>query len=250
MDNNDKLLIRRVEDTIRLCEKYACVRFSKFLDGGEIALLNDEFHFPFGFNYLFFGGCEDCERKILGVFPEWEEASEDVFPISVLRIEGGFKRVLTHRDYLGTIMSLGIERDKIGDILIDNGAAYVFVYDDVASYVKNNIRKIGNQGVKIDISSLENFTAPKRKFERIEAVCASTRLDAVTAGAAHISRQESARLINSGKVKLNYREVYDVSKTVKQNDLISIRGSGRFILAKIGNETRSGRMHISFDKYI
>lgn len=250
MTAEDKLLIAKTEDIIRLCEKYSCARFSNFLDGGEIALLEDEFHFPYGYNFLFFGGSKDCERKILGVFPEWEDAEETAFPISVLKIEGGFKRQLTHRDYLGTVMSLGIERGKTGDILIDGSCAYVFVYDDVADYIKDNITKIGNQGVKITVTELSDFTAPERKFERIETVCASMRLDAVAAAAAKLSRQESARLIESGKVKLNYREVYEVSKPVKEGDLISVRGSGRYILSETGNETRKGRLHIILNKYI
>ena len=76
------------------------------------------------------------------------------------------------------------------------------------------------------------------------------RLDAVAADAAKLSRQESARLIESGKVKLNYREVYEVSKPVKEGDLISVRGSGRYILSEMGNETRKGRLHIILNKYI
>ena len=250
MTDNDNLLLAKIQDLIRLCDKYACARFSDFMDGGEIAFLENEFHFPYGYNYMLFGGCDDCERKILGVFPEWEEASKDTFPISVLKIEGGFNKTLTHRDYLGTIMSLGIERKKTGDILVNDRTAYIFVYEDVADYIKNNIRKIGNQGVKIDILGLTGFEAPKRRFKRIDAVCASARLDAVAAAAAKISRHEISSLINSGKVKLNYREINEVSKTVKPGDLISIRGFGRYILSEIGDETRKGRFHIVLNKYI
>lgn len=87
-------------------------------------------------------------------------------------------------------------------------------------------------------------------MKKTETVCASARLDAVVGAAAHLSRQEAARLINGGGVKLNFRELTDVSKTVKEGDMISVKGSGRFILSEVGNETRKGRIHIVLNKYI
>ena len=250
MTDSDKLLLAKTEDLVRLCDKYAAAVFSDFLDGGEIAAIRDGFYFPCGYNFMFFGGCDDCEQKILGVFPEWSEADKEEFPIETLKIEGGYNRTLTHRDYLGTLMSLGIDRRKTGDILVDGKCAYIFVYSDVAEYIRQNITKIGNQGVKITGFKTGDVVIPQRKFEKTETVCASARLDAVVGAAAHLSRQEAARLINGGGVKLNFRELTDVSKTVKEGDMISFNGSGRFILSEVGNETRKGRIHIVLNKYI
>ena len=250
MTSEDKLLIAKTEDIVRLCEKYSCARFSQFLDGGEITFIEDNFSCPYGFNYMFYGGYGESERKILGVFPEWEEPSAEAFPIAVLKIRCTYKNELTHRDYLGTLMSLGLERSKMGDIIVEDGYAYVFVCTDSAEYIKENIRKIGNKGVKTELIELGDFTPPPRRFEKIDTVCASLRLDAVAAAAAKVSRADAARLIEDGKVKLNYREVSEMSKSVSEGDLISIRGFGRFILAAAGGETRKGRMHITLRKYI
>ncbi len=250
MTSEERLVIAKVEDIVRLCGKYSCARFSQFLDGGEIALIKDEFHFPYDCNYMFYGGYDESERMLLGVFPEWEEPSGDAFPITVLKIQCSFKNELTHRDYLGTLMSLGLERSKMGDIIVGDGYAYVFVCTDFAEYIKENIRKIGNKGVKTEIIELDGFVAPKRRYEEIETVCASMRIDAVTAAAAKLSRQDAARLIEEGKVKLNHREVSDGSKTLFVNDLLSIRGFGRFIVADAGGETRKGRQHITLKKSI
>lgn len=250
MTDDYKLLLAKTEDMIRLCDKYSAAVFSDFLNSGEVAELKCNFHFPYGYNFMFFGGCDDCERQVLGIFPEWEEADEKVFPISVLKIEGGYNRKLTHRDYLGTLMSLGIERKKTGDILTEDKCAYVFIYADVAEYVERNISKIGNQGVKTSLVKLENFEPPNRQMQITETVCASLRLDAVVGACANVSRQESAKLISGGGVKLNSRETLEVAKTVKVGDLISIRGYGRFILSDTGGETRKGRIHIQLSKYI
>lgn len=250
MTSEDKLLIAKVEDTVRLCDKYSSARFSQFLDGGELAVIEDNYRFPYDCNYMFFGGYDESERKILGVFPEWEEPSPDGFPIAVLKIQCTYKNELTHRDYLGTLMSLGLERTKIGDILVEDGFAYVFVCADTAEYIRENIRKIGNKGVKTELIKLGNFTPPPRKYEEIDTVCASLRLDAVTAAAAKLSRAEASRVIADGKVKLNHREICDVSKNISDGDLLSIRGFGRFVLAQAGRETRKGRLWIKLKRQI
>lgn len=248
--SDDKLLLARIADLFRLCDKYACARFSDFLDGAEQAAIEDNHAVQYGYNVMLFGGFENSERKIMGVFPEWEEANSSLFPIKVLTIESGIGRELTHRDYLGTFLSLGIDRSKTGDIVADGKKAYAFVHDDVADYIKNNVSKIGRQGVKITVSDVCDITVPEPKFQKISAVCASMRLDAVVGAAAGVSRSNAAALIRGGKVKLNHRECDDVAKTVKEGDLLSIRGSGRFIASEVSGETRSGRIHIEILKYI
>lgn len=247
---DEKLLLARTKDLFSLCDKYCCARFSDFLDGAEQAVISDKSVFPYGYNVLIFGGFDDAEKKIIGVFPEWEEPDKKEFPIKCLRIEGGFTKKLTHRDYLGTILSLGISASKLGDIVVSDGFAYAFLHEDIADYVKENLRKIGNQGVKV--TSVEDLSTVKveREYKTIRAICASQRLDAVTAAAAGISRALSSGLIEGGKVKLNHREVCKGAELVKEGDLLSIRGHGRFVVYKFGGETRSSRRHITFKQYI
>lgn len=240
-----KILLSRANDLFKLCDKYASPRFSQFLDGAEIADIRDNIHFPYGYNVMFWGGFEDCERKVLGVFPEWEEAEEEKFPISVIKFIPGFTKKLSHRDYLGTIMSLGIDRAKIGDILVEENAAYVFAYSDIAEYIADNIAKIANTGVKSELLSGDGIDIPKKNYKFAEVVCASLRLDAVIAGALNISRNVSMQLIGAGKVKLNYREANQSSKILKEGDLVSVRGYGRFFLEEEGELTRKGRLHIT-----
>ncbi len=249
-DMQDKLLIAKTEDMFRLCDKYASERFSDFLDGAQQAVIEDEIGTPYGYNMMLFGGYSGSERKMIGVFPEWQEADEELFPIKVLKIESGIGRELTHRDYLGTFMSLGIDRSKTGDIVVDGKTAYAFVCADIAEYIRTNVNKIGNQGVKISVSDIREIEVPEPKLQRIGAVCASMRLDAVTGAAVGVSRSNAAALIRGGKVSVDHRESEDVSRTVKVGELLSVRGHGRFIVSAVTGETRSGRIHIEFLKYI
>lgn len=250
MNADEKLLCAKAEDLFSLCDKYCTARFSDFLDGAEQAAINESVVFPYGYNVMFFGGFDDAEKKIMGVFPEWETADTASFPISCLKIEGGFSRKLTHRDYLGTLLSLGITRSKLGDIVVDDGFAYVFLHSDIADYVSDNLRKIGNQGVKVTAADNLGELKIERRCKTFGAVCASERLDAVVGAAANLSRSLSAGLIEGGKVKLNHREIYKTSEQIKEGDLLSIRGYGRFIVHSFDGETRKNRLHITLKQYI
>lgn len=250
MDTNEKLLCARAEDLFSLCDKYCSARFSDFLDGREQAVIHDNVVFQHGYNVMFFGGFADAEKKIMGVFPDWEEADKSAFPIACLKIEGGFSRKLNHRDYLGTIMSLGITSAKLGDIVVCDGFAYVLLHNDISGYVKDNLHKIGNQGVKITIVNNLDEIKIERQYRIFGAVCASERLDAVVGAAANISRSQSAALIEGGKIKVNHREIYKTSETVKEGDLLSVRGHGRFIVHSFDGETRKNRLHITLKQFI
>lgn len=247
MKEEEKLLIDRISDLERRCKRDCKPQFSHFLDGLEQAVISENCYLP-DCNTCFFGGFFDAERKLYGVFPEWEEPSD--FPVSLLEITHNFGGELSHRDYLGSILGLGIERNKTGDILINENTAYVFVENSIASFIADNLKKIGSRGVKVRISDINDITLPEKKFLKIDTVCASLRLDAVVGAATVLARAKASNLIEAGLVKVNHREQLQGSKQVLKGDLISIRGYGRFILEEVGNETRKGRIHIILKKFI
>ena len=140
--------------------------------------------------------------------------------------------------------------DCLLSILTDDEGAYVFVMSDISEYVARNVNKIANAGVNTKIVDMADFIPPKPKTTEKMCVCASLRLDAVVAATLNISRGNTEKLISSGYVKLNHREVLDRSKQVGEGDLLSIRNYGRFILKDIGNNTRKGRLHITVEKFV
>lgn len=244
MDNN--IFIKQIGDIYKLSDKYACSRFSHFLNSHEKILLNNE-----GLaNGVLFGGYDDAERCVLGVFPEWYEMDFSDFPIKVIKFTKKYERELTHRDFLGTALSLGIERNRIGDILVDNPFSYMFVFNDVADFVCRSITKIANCGVKAEIADIKSIKLPERTFKIIETVAASLRLDAVIAAGLNISRKKARGYIEAGKVSVNHTEEPKIDAAVMENDLLSIRGFGRMQFLHSGNKTRSDRIHIILKKYI
>lgn len=250
MELDEKLLISRTEDLFKLCEKYASPRFSDFLNGAELNTVSNKIYFPDDYNVAFWGGFEDSEKKIMGVFPQWSEPDTACFPITCIKAEGKFNKKLNHRDYLGSVLSLGISVSKLGDIAVSDDYAYIFMHNDISSYVIDNLHKIGNQGIKTTLIEDLNVIKFERKFKTFSSVCASMRLDAIIGAALNLSRTQSAYLIKSGKVKLNYIENDKIADIVKEGDLISVRGYGRFIPEKINGETRKMRLHITFKQYI
>ncbi len=246
--NDDNILESRVRDLYALCEKRGISVFSGFYDGGEQAVLEDSKIVLE--KAVFFGGNPLCERKILGVFPDWQEPDSSEFPISLIKITCSFKKDFTHRDYLGSLMGLGIQRDRIGDIAIDNEAGYVFVHESVSEYIMSNLSKIGSSGVKLSFIDPGDFVYPQPKYAHVSVVSPSLRIDAVVAAVLNISRAKAAALINHEKVSINHRPALSTASQIKENDLISVRGFGRFVFEKITGETRSQRLHLTIKKYL
>lgn len=245
--DNDKLLIRRISDVAALADKYNMPRFSDFLDEAEQAQLAAEYADAGG---LWYGGYDGAARRMIGFFPDWCEPDTEEFPIKAVHIVNKGTRQLSHRDYLGTIMSLGLERKKIGDIAVLPDGAYVFALSDVAEHIASSIEKIANCGVKCKLASVSECIIPEAEYKISDIVAASMRLDAVVASVCKLSRKNAADYIASGRCAVNHREVLRCDYGLNEGDLLSLRGFGRVQLMSAGNETRSGRLHITIKKFI
>lgn len=243
---SEDIFIKKIYDVVRLSEKYHSPKFSKFLDETEQAIIKNEGILQ----GMTFGGYDSAERKVFGVFPDWQEPTEEEFPIAVLKITKKYEKELNHRHYLGTILSLGIERNKIGDILPEESGATIFVLEDIAQFIKENITKIAGLGVDIDICNYGDVKIPEKRFELIDIVAASMRLDACLAAILKISRKEAKNLALSGKVLINHLEPKSEDAKLSLGDLLSIRGFGRVEILETGGKTRSDRIHITVKKYI
>lgn len=241
----DDIFLNKMRDVSRLCEKYHTAKFSRFLDLKQQEILKNS-----GISGTLFGGYDGAERRILGVFPEWQEIEDSLYPISFIKFTPKCENNLSHRHYLGTILSLGIERDKIGDILTSQECTYAFVSADISGFVAENVRKIAGIGVLAEIADIETARLPQKKFEIISCIVASMRIDAVLSGILNKSRNDAKSLICAGKVCINHLEILKTDFPVKQGDLLSVRGVGRAEIFEVGIRTRSGKIHISFKKYV
>jgi RNA-binding protein YlmH len=175
----------------------------------------------------------------------------DIFPIDIVRIRGNFKfEKLSHRDYLGTILSLGIRREKIGDINVFEDGAEIWLSKEISDFICFNLTKIKHTGIRIEKISYEEARERIQNFREINTNISSMRLDCIIAAAANMSRSEALGLIKTGNVKVNYNVEDEFSRKIKEGDLLSIKGYGRYQINNIINTTKSQRLNISLKKFI
>ena len=217
----------------------------------------------------FYGGYEDAERRRLFCVPEYmldmfDDAGENggrlrcavayaaEGEISVLRAEGSGYRELGHRDFLGTILSLGIKRGMLGDIIVDEDAhgAYIFCDGKICAFLTENLVRVANDTVKTSLSALPEGFSAKRKTEPISDTLASPRADSVISSLLHVSRERAKERIVSGLVEVNYEPMTKPDEKLEEGDVISVRGSGKYRIVNIGGKTRSGRLRLLAEKYI
>lgn len=244
--DDDKQLIAQLNDGIDLCLTRQKPYFMPFMSERKQALLLSELKKAYFDNYLFFGGYGDSERKMLGLF--FDEPSESSFPISA--IEFSFRKCdkLTHRDFLGSLMSLGIERETVGDILVEDGLGVVFVKTELSDYVKSQISKVGRIGVKVADADLSKLPQG-RGFEEKTYIVSSLRLDNIVAAVCKLSREKTRTVIMSDSACVNFEETKNVSLNLKENDVFTIRGKGKFVLKSILGTTGKGQIRISVIHY-
>ena len=250
-DQSDKLFTARLADQVSLCERDGVCHFSSFLDERQCADAEQWCaRNTGGLRYRLWGGYEDARRKMLAVYPDYcEEYVEGEFPLVCITFTYRKEDRLTHRDFLGTFMGMQLRRETVGDIVVSEGMAQAFVTEVAARLIMSAVSKVGRVGVRLaDDRPFELENA--QEYQDINGTVASLRLDCVVGLAAHMSREKAAVLIRSDRVDVNHHTVSSVSHELREGDVISVRGTGRFILSGISGSTKKGRIHIDLRKYI
>lgn len=247
-DKEDKLILSRAEDAVLICERKYQVKTVGFLNPHQRVMIKKNLY-PFSdVKMSFEGGYEDAERTLMVCVPEFLSVELDEI-IKVIKVSGRDVAALNHRDYLGSLMGLGITRENIGDIIVSEAGAYIFVKAEIADYIINNLDKIGRHGIKTSVCECMDVEVPKPKTREIGGTVSSLRLDSVLSVAAGISRSRAAELISSAAVSLNFEVCESVSEKIEEGDLISVRGIGRMRLERIGSLTRKGRIGITVARF-
>ncbi len=260
LNSDEKMFSARIEDLIRKADEKNVPCFTDFLTGRECEIVKTAaLKFGAAGRVVLFGGFDDAERRMAGFFPDYyfyadikPEELYPEFPVKLLRIECSGFREHTHRDFLGSLLSLGVERCVIGDIIVaEKGfSADVFVIDRIAGYIAEELRLVGHDGVKVSVLEYSEAMTQNLRFEEISCTCASLRIDGVLSEVIGISRDKAEKALLSENVCLNYRSVTEKSREVKTDDVISVRGFGKFRISAIGDTNRRGRIRFTVQKYI
>lgn len=246
-DNEEKILIRKINDLLKKSERTFSVLYSHFLTPAEQTIVShiDEFFGCISFE----GGFRDAERRLCRVCAE-EYAQDDGIPIVLYSAEPTANNgEISHRDVLGSLMGLGIKRETIGDIIVKNShTAQFFCHSSVAEFVEMNFAKIGHYSIDLKRSQLSEIAEPERKTVSINI--SSMRLDCICAECFGLSRTKAADFIRKGAVSVNWLICDNPSKEIKSGDKISMRGKGKVQISEITGTSKKGRLFLSVQKYI
>lgn len=239
------LFYARIDDTANICERTNRCKYLGFLSVEQAAAAKTYIG-KRNVRYSFWGGYDQAQRVMLGCFPEWAQGDE--FPITAVTIKYRKADSLCHRDFLGSLMGLGLNREAVGDILIEEGKAVVFLSEEVVSFVVSQLEKIARTGVQVSIG-FEGKLPEGDTLTELSTTVASERLDCVVAALAGISRNTASEKISQGLVSVNSFVTEKLTLSVKEGDVIAIRGKGKFIISSLDGRTRKNRVILNYKSY-
>ena len=247
----EDMMARRLNELALRCAHSGATQFTRFLEPDQEHAVRAAANRA-GAAAAFWGGWPDAERRI-SAFYDGEAPAEADYPIRILRITWNAKFANpSHRDLLGALMGLGIERETTGDIAMGEyrGAkfAYLAVLTEIADYIAANLESAGRVAIRVRPSEeAPVLLAPEGEAMRLTVQ--NPRLDAVLAAACRLSRSEAQRLIAAGLVKLNHVPCLRDDARLGEGDLISARGYGRIRLTAFQGESRRGRLVLTAFRY-
>ena len=250
MLQEDRFLLARWTELMERTEHRGIYTHTGFLSLGEQSLLLPLLQSR-GLPYTASGGAADCERKVFQFGSPNLCGYEQPLPITCLRIQPRgqrFAQPLTHRDCLGALMALGVERETLGDLFPDDTGVYLFCLDHIAPYLSESLTSVGRTPVvSAPASPPENGLLSALRPGLVKL--ASLRFDSLISAAYHLSREEGQRLIAAQKVFCNGLIVTRAGAAPKAGDIISVRGYGRFRFLEEQGYTKKGRINVSLAYY-
>ena len=243
LNEPEKTLFAKLYDRAVRSERFGGASFGDILSMDELTLFRERSRYLSDCEIVEFGGYGDAERKMIGF-----NAGEGEFPITALEITGKRLDGLTHRDYLGALMALGLDRHKLGDIVVSPEGAVVFAAADISEYIVNTLGEVGRSVVQIRIADPDSLDLGVREFKEIKGTVASTRLDSIVALMAGKGRSAACDLVKMGRVYVNGSAASHTDMKISDGDVITVRGFGKAAV-EIGGLSKKERIFVTLKKY-
>jgi len=260
--DEDSLLLANIEDKIGQAVNQNIMTVTRFLDTRQQVLAQGVCKRHKELHTVFYGGYSQAERAVAIFLPDYIEADDlqklagyfaenpDENPLMLLRIgKDGFS-ALGHRDYLGSLMALGVKRETVGDILVREDGCDIVVLKSIVKFLKENLNKAGRGTLSTEIMRVDAIITPEQKTEDKLCVVSSLRLDSAVSAAFNISRTLAAEAVNKGIVSVNGLQIQKTDAKIAQGDKIVLRGKGKVVVKELAGETKKGRLKILFQKFV
>lgn len=253
----DKLILAKLQDKIKYCKNRNKIVNTDFLNLHQNKIIQNKLNELKIKNYIFHGGFNEAENKVLILYPD--KLNEQIVMNSINEIINAIIISLPneligkyeHRDYLSSVMKLGLERERIGDIIVYPTEAYIIVLKENAEYIKNSLKEFTRfKKAKIEIIDINQIKSKTPELKSIEIHVSSNRLDNIVSEIAKTSRNKADELIRNERVSINCKFEYKSSKQVNIGDIIIVRGSGKYILDSIKENTKTKRLTMRLNKYV
>lgn len=228
ISTENKEIARRVIDLCEIVSRTKSTECTDFYNPFEVKELTSLINTYDTISFSLIGN-EDSESKAILIYPEYMDELNPADYVSLVKIDKKDYDI-AHKDVLGSILSLGIKREKLGDIIINDEAIYFYIRNEILDYVLLNLEKIKNYGVELEVIDLETPISRDLEYDEKLITCASARLDLVLANVYNLSRSDAKNAIEAGLVKLNYKVTYKISEMLEVGDMVSMRRRGRFIV--------------------
>lgn len=256
-NQEDRIILAQILDKIKFVKSRNKIENTDFLNMYQIDLVENFLKKIKYTKYILFGGYDTAERKILILYPEkfdikmLEKNYNKI--VRTIRIELLDKKdeKLSHRNYLGGLIKLGIERDKIGDILVEENGADIVVINSVSRFLVQELPMLTRfKNSKISEKDIEQLRKVEQTTEEIKIIVPSLRLDNFVSDLARTSRNRAVEIIKNERVFVNGQNELKLSKQIKKGDTITIRGKGRFIIKDFTGTTRNGRTIVLVERFV
>ena len=244
LDSRHAVMFAHIFDLAETCVKRSFSVYGDFLSENSISTLLVRKHY-LPAEPVLFGGTENSERQMVAFIADYDEPD---FPLGAVRIYSPRLKNLSHRDFLGSVLGLGIKREKCGDIIILDNTCYIIAHRDIVPFIASNLTKVGREGVRCEECSLSDISLPEKNFEPVKGTVASPRLDAVVSLFAGKGRSQATELIAAGFVFVNGIAAFKNDMHLNDGDVISVRGHGKAIF-ETGGKSKKDRTFITLNKY-
>lgn len=253
-DGDERLLLARVMDKLDFAHQRDVPAHTFFLSIAERASTERLIAASGHPRHVFWGGFEGAERTVCAFLPQWQEpdhfTDDDEGPLCAVAISYQRDADLTHRDFLGSILGLGITREKVGDLLVGEGRCQVVLLREAEHILCSQLSQVGRQKVSVAPCPLSNLSVPEKTVKLIRDTAATLRLDAVASSGFSLSRSKMADLITSKRLTLNGRECDKPDRAVAQGDVFTCRGLGKCVLKEVGGQSKKGRIMLVIERYM
>ena len=251
-DSDDRFLLSQVLDRMEACRRRQGPECTVFLSPRERMAAEGMLRVADSGPWVALGGYEEAERRCLLFLPDWLEPElvDQGEYLALLRCTWFKEDKLTHRDFLGALMGMGIQRDTVGDILVGEGSCDLIVAPTVAEFLKDSLDSAGRTKLRVERVDLTEVAVPTQERKILRDTVAALRLDSVAAVGFSISRSKASQLIASGRCAVNWQETTKSDLSVREGDVISCRGLGKCRLTEVGGLSRKGRINITMERYL